>query len=786
MPKDPGAERALRDIRGATIGKLLLMAIAGAIACSATGSQSSDPNQGTGGSAGLTGTAGSSLVEAGGSAGSGNGGGVAGQSGAAGVPNAGGGGTSDSLGTGDVVDTHVTPAGKINPAADAAIDAYNKAFLVTAGGGTFYKMAINNGSPDVSWTASLDMLAAEDAYERTGSAAHKMLVGDLCSTWLKNTPPPWDADGWNDDIGWYTLALIRGYQMTGKSDFLTAAKNGFDMAWARGWDTQYNGGGIWEIQPNLAGAGDPVRKEALSNDTLGKVACLIYQSTHEQSYLDRAIQIYVWVKSHIYNSATGQVYAGIEKNDAIVTGYALYSQGTFVDYAMLLYELTGDVKYYDDALSTIEYVKTQMTTNGVLSTDLDFDSWADEFARGLGRFVRDSGQWATYYPWFTQNATSIQAHRRTDYGITWNGWALQTPSDDSLITTKFASAVAWLQFTPATRPDSRPGLHYIVSKQDGLAIDNDNQVSAGAGIVQATANGAKSQRWLITQNDDTSWNIINTSSWKALAVPDANKAIGTQMIQATPTRDDNQRWWIDVQDDGSFEISNKATGGALVNIDSSMDCPAAGACPVVQSTSNGGNRQRWLLRSLTGWTKRTFEGTEDNAAEPAEWDLGAYKGDCGSGEAATGLSTEVSAGSPHALLCSNLGSQFSGNAVTTLSDVAGGAHRRATRGIAAVGPTDWDLGYYESECGSNEYVSGVSQLPSGKIHGLRCASAPMTGNGSAGCETRFVLQDDRGNTETGDWDGGEYKGECAAGKVVVGVSASMSTGKPHKVLCCSQ
>ena len=124
--------------------------------------------------------------------------------------------------------------------ADAAFNGYNAAFLVNSGGQTYYKKSVNDGTADGTWVASLDILVAEDAYERTGSVTNKTLVNNLCTTWLNNTPPPWTWDGWNDDIGWFSLALIRGYQMTGNNNFLAQAKYGFDMAYARGWDTQYN------------------------------------------------------------------------------------------------------------------------------------------------------------------------------------------------------------------------------------------------------------------------------------------------------------------------------------------------------------------------------------------------------------------------------------------------------------------------------------------------------------------------------------------------------------------
>lgn len=477
--------------------------------------------------------------------------------------------------------------------ADAAFNAFNNAFLVNSGGQTFYKKAINNGNADDTWLASLDILVAEDAYERTGSAAHKTLVNDLCNTWLQRTPTPWTWDGWNDDIGWFSMALVRGYQMTGTELFLTKARYGFDMVWDRGWDTQYNGGGIWEQQPNMTPAGDPISKEALSNNSMGIVACMIYQSNHDQWYLDRATQIYDWVRNHIYNQNTGQVYTGIDRNNVVNTGLAVYNQGSFVEYANLLYQITGNINYYNDAKRTVDYVKNNMTTGGIITNNAEYlNTWADMFARGLGHFVRDNRQWDTYYGWMSQNANAIWNNRRTDYNITWNGWNQQTSNDNGLATTKFASAVSWLQFTPGAKPDEIMGSHKIVSKQNGIAIDNGGNNANNAGILLwGSASGNQNQKWNFTQNLDGSWNIISQSSWKALDVPGSNPANNVQMVQWTANRGDNQRWWVDKQPDGSFKITNKASGGTLDNSSSAVNGTA-----LIQWGWGGGPQQRWLLQ----------------------------------------------------------------------------------------------------------------------------------------------------------------------------------------------
>jgi hypothetical protein len=437
-------------------------------------------------------------------------------------------------------------------------------------------------------------MAVEDAYERTGSAAHKALVNNLLNAWLQNTPPPWSWDGWNDDIGWFTLALIRGYQITGNTNFLNQAKYGFDYAYGRGWDTQYNGGGIWEQQPDKTPAGDKIQKTALANNSLGKVACYLYQATHDRWYLDRATQIYSWVWNRLYDPSTGRVYTAIDRNNVVDSGMAVYNHGTFADYANLLYEITGNVTYYNDAKRTIDFVRNNMTWSGVLAdSDPNKDTWADEFARAVGHFARDHRQWGTYHGWMVQNADAILRNRRGDYGITWNQWDQPTSTtDNGRWSTQYASAVSWLQFTPVTVPNSIAGVHTLVNQKTGLAIDNAGLFGNGQGVVQwGPSPNNQNQKWLITSNSDGTYNLVSMSSWQALDSPGGSTQNNVQLVQWQTTRDTNQRWWIEAQSDGSYRIRNAASG-----LDLDGASATTNGAPLIQWGWSGGSQQKWILR----------------------------------------------------------------------------------------------------------------------------------------------------------------------------------------------
>ncbi len=475
--------------------------------------------------------------------------------------------------------------------ADAATNAFNAAFLVNSGGQAYYKETLDKDKPDYFWVLAVDIESEEDAYERTGAAAHQKLINDLLNTFLVKNRPPWTGNAWNDDLGWVSLVLIRGHQMTGTPNFLAQAKYAFDLAYARGWDTQFNGGGIWERQPDKLPAGTPPMKEALSNDSLGAAACMIYQSTGDVSYLNKAEEIYDWVHRNLYDVGTGQVARGVVKDGKVDKSPAVYNQGTFIDFANLLYETTGKTAYFDDAKRAVDHVKNSQTVNGILSNKSpDGKTWAAEFARGLGHFVRDNHLWSAYYPWMVQNADAAWGCRRKDLNISWNGWTEPTPTDNSAQAGQYVSAVVWLQFTPATPPNNLAGIHTIVSQHEAMMVDNGGSKNPKTGVILKAANGGQSQKWNFRQNADATWSITSLDSFQAL---DSGNSTSNwaQMIQCPFDGTAKQRWGLAQQMDGSYKIWNPSSGGALTNSGTPMN-----GHQLTQMNWSGTSTQRWLLQ----------------------------------------------------------------------------------------------------------------------------------------------------------------------------------------------
>ena len=473
--------------------------------------------------------------------------------------------------------------------AAAMYEAYNNAFLYTSGSTAYYKKSLSDSDEDGSWTDDLDIMVVLDAYEVTGDSDKLALINDLLTTWLVYNPPPWDSDGWNDDIGWYTLGLMRGYQYTGNTDFYNNAKAGYDMAFARGWDTTHNGGGIWELQPEDDSS--PANKCVLSNNSLGRVACLIYQSTNNATYLDQCTEIYDWVWHNLFVPSTGQVYGCIEQDGTIDYGNDAYNQGSMADMANMLWLINNDETFLNDAEMAISFAFSDVTTNGIFSNSGDTGGWTDDLTRAVGRTVWNNRLWDTYYSGMVNNANAIIQNRRSDLNITWNGWDTPTPEDNTQIPNQVADAAAWLQWVPANQPNDIAGLHVITNQQTGMAIDSAGTFGNGNSVAQWGPNGGQNQRWLLSQNSDTSWNIVSTSTWQALDCPGGSNAQNLTMDQWQPTRNSNQRWWIDQQSNGNYKIWNQESALALDGSSSTVN-----GYPLTQWDWNGGPQQLWILQ----------------------------------------------------------------------------------------------------------------------------------------------------------------------------------------------
>ena len=348
---------------------------------------------------------------------------------------------------------YVQTQGPPKDQAEAVYNAWNAAFLAQSDGTAYYTTTLHGSAPEGTWVGALDVEMAEDVCLRMRTPAQMQLVNDLLTTFLAQNDFDWSQDTWNDDLAWMTLAMLHGYQITGNTTFLNKAVSAWNIAYDRGWDTKYGGGGIWENMDNFVHGDGRADKCSLSNNPFVTAGVALYQITGDAAYLTKSEAIYAWVRANIFNTTTGQVNEGVKWPIGNTAGGFLensnnvYNSGSFLEAAETLYRVTGKAQYYQDALLAANHI---VDTMPVLHDGGRYQTqWAYRFVKGLSEFATDNHLWPQYLPWMLSNAQAAW-NARDSNGLTWNDWT--KPTDDPKIdANETSSAVAIWQWLPPTR-----------------------------------------------------------------------------------------------------------------------------------------------------------------------------------------------------------------------------------------------------------------------------------------------------------------------------------------------
>jgi Glycosyl hydrolase family 76 len=349
--------------------------------------------------------------------------------------------------------------------ADTILQSFNDAFLMQSNGSGYYRLTTAGGL--ASFFKQTEMIEmTEDAYQRSGNPDYKMMIGVLYSGLIAHHGTDWLRNPSNDDLMWAVIMCLRAYTITGDKAYLRQAKSTFDRTYARSWSPAL-GGGLWNTTRRLG-------KNTCVNAPAVIAACMLYQSLHDTSYLAKAKRLYRWLRTTLYNPATGAVYdhvspaagSGGTKRVVLDRTAFTYNQGGFIGAADLLHGITSDRRYYTDALKSLRFTRDSLTVGGILKSEVAANGsrWVSSggfkgmFVRWASIFIRDNHV-RGYGPWFRQNAAAVRS-RVNAAGLMNEDWSAQTGTDP-LSAFSCSSAVVLLQWYPpaveARRPAATPG-----------------------------------------------------------------------------------------------------------------------------------------------------------------------------------------------------------------------------------------------------------------------------------------------------------------------------------------
>jgi predicted alpha-1,6-mannanase (GH76 family) len=234
-----------------------------------------------------------------------------------------------------------------------------------------------------------------------------------------------------DDNGWWALAWLRAYDLTGDERYLAAARRIFaDMI--SGWDDVF-GGGLWWNR-------DRTYKNAITNELFLTVAARLHRQSpgRDRTYLDWALREWEWFDAAGLVGAEGLVNDGLTA-DGVNNGKPTYTynQGVILGGLGDLYAITGDGAYLRRGESVADATLLKLTspadagTAGVLTEPRESEiiGRADDASQFKGIFVRYLRDFyadvprPAYRDFILHNARSVWDSRNAEnqFGLCWAG-----------------------------------------------------------------------------------------------------------------------------------------------------------------------------------------------------------------------------------------------------------------------------------------------------------------------------------------------------------------------------
>lgn len=163
--------------------------------------------------------------------------------------------------------------------------------------------------------------------------------------------PPYGDGGdiFYDDNLWIGLELVQLYRMTGRKWALERAKQVFDLivyGWADDPSLPKPGGVYWT---QASWSND---RNTVSNAPGAELGLQLYQltddATEKEYYLKWAKKMYSWVNEYL-RAPNGLYWDHVNPDGTITKWIFTYNQGTMIGANVLLYEITGEKSYLEEA-----------------------------------------------------------------------------------------------------------------------------------------------------------------------------------------------------------------------------------------------------------------------------------------------------------------------------------------------------------------------------------------------------------------------------------------------------
>ncbi|HEY8389807.1 MAG TPA: glycoside hydrolase family 76 protein [Clostridia bacterium] len=233
------------------------------------------------------------------------------------------------------------------------------------------------------------------------------------------------GDTYYDDNIWIAREFLNAYEILGDEEYLNKSKQVIEYIWS-GWAKDELGGIYWFEQ----------RKE--SRNTCSNAPAVIlfsrmYEHTNDQSYLDRAIQIYDFCFNNLRDPSDNVYWDNISNFGVVDTRKYTYNTGSMIAAGVKLYEITKDEKYLDhakaSALGSYNYFFKQ-SDRGYKTIKMDNPWFNVLLLDGYVELYRHYNQAIEYIQNYEANLNYAYQNLRSEQGFMPANWVNGFPKDN--------------------------------------------------------------------------------------------------------------------------------------------------------------------------------------------------------------------------------------------------------------------------------------------------------------------------------------------------------------------
>jgi rhamnogalacturonyl hydrolase YesR len=239
-------------------------------------------------------------------------------------------------------------------------------------------------------------------------------------------------DRFYDDNAILALDLLEDYHLTNNPATLERVKKIAEFS-LTGENNVAGGGMYWVEQYRNKPESDMCNKAVCASAFTTTYLLKLYQITKNEDYLKFAKRIYQWLTANMKDPVDNLFWNDIRVRDNFVNKTKwTYNSGAMISNNVLLYEITNDEAYLNEAktiAASTFTVFTHTTDNQLFFPD--HDSWFNVcLFRGYLDLLKHAPMAQTYVNTFIKNADYAWEKARNSYGLFYEDWSGVKPGRD--------------------------------------------------------------------------------------------------------------------------------------------------------------------------------------------------------------------------------------------------------------------------------------------------------------------------------------------------------------------